>query len=209
MKNIAKIMCYVLLLSSTTVLADVQQDVALLAKDWAKANYQLNGAQQEEAFDSLIEQSNEAVKLHPRSAEVLIWRGIIKSSFAGVKGGLSALSLIKEAKKDLEKSILLDDKALSGSAYTTLGTLYFKAPGWPISFGNDEQAKRYLQKGILLDPNGIDSHYFYALFLLDQGEKKQAQASFIKALDAKARPGRALADSGRRHEINEALHEIN
>ncbi|MGB2009839.1 MAG: hypothetical protein ACPHSA_10400, partial [Cycloclasticus pugetii] len=80
MKNIAKIMCYVLLLSSTTVLADVQQDVALLAKDWAKANYQLNGAQQEEAFESLIEQSNEAVKLHPASAEVLIWRGIIKSS---------------------------------------------------------------------------------------------------------------------------------
>ena len=109
----------------------------------------------------------------------------------------------------MEKSILLDDKALSGSAYTTLGTLYFKAPGWPISFADDEQAKSYLQKGILLDPNGIDSHYFYALFLLDQGEKKQAQASFIKALDAKARPGRALADSGRRHEINEALHEIN
>ena len=60
MKNIGKILCYVLLLSSTAVYKDVQQDVALLAKAWAKANYQLNGAQQEEAFESLIEQSNEA-----------------------------------------------------------------------------------------------------------------------------------------------------
>ena len=74
MKNIAKIMYYVLLLSSTAVLADVQQDVALLAKAWAKANYQLNGTQQEEAFETLIEQSNEAVKLHPVSADVLAWR---------------------------------------------------------------------------------------------------------------------------------------
>jgi len=208
MKNIAKILCYVLLLSSTAALAGVQQDVALLAKDWAKANYQMKGAQQEEAFEVLIRQSSEAVKLHPASADLLIWQGIIKSSFAGVKGGLSALSLIKEAKTDLEQSILLDDKALSGSAHTTLGALYFKAPGWPISFGDDEQAKRYLQKGLSLDPNGIDSHYFYALFLVDQGEKKQAQASFMKALDAKARAGREVADIGRRNEINEALHEI-
>ena len=208
MKNIMKIVCYALFLSSTAALADVDQDVDLLAKDWAKANYQLKGERQEKAFDTLIEHSSEAVKLYPASADLLIWRGIIKSSFAGVKGGLGALSLIKEAKTDLEHSILLDDKALSGSAHTTLGTLYFKAPGWPISFGDDEQAKRHLQKGLSLDPNGIDSHYFYALFLTDQGDKKQAEAYLIKALDAKARAGREVADIGRRNEINEALHEI-
>ena len=163
---------------------------------------------QEKAFDTLMESSGVAVKSYPASADALIWLGIIKSSFAGVNGGLSALSLIKEAKTDLEKSILLDDGAMARSTHTTLGTLYFKAPGWPISFGDDEEAKRHLQKGLFLAPNGIDSYYFYALFLADQGDEKQAEANFIKALEAKARASRAIADKGRRNEINEALREI-
>jgi len=43
---------------------------------------------------------------------------------------------------------------------------------------------------------------------VDQGDKKLAEANFIKTLLAKARLGRSVADKGRRNEINEALHEI-
>jgi len=46
---------------------------------------------------------------------------------------------------------------------------------------------------------------FYALFLADQSHKKQAEANFIKALDAKARPSREVADICC---WNEALDEI-
>lgn len=162
---------------------------------------------QEKAFNTLIENTSKAVMSYPTSAGVLIWWSIIKSSFAGVKGGLSALSLIKESKIDLEKSISLDDEAMASSAHTTLGTLYFKARGWPISFGGNEEAKRHLQKGLSLDPNGIDSHYLYAIFLTDQGDKKQAEANLIKALEAKERAGRTIADKARRNETNEVLRE--
>jgi hypothetical protein len=68
-------------------------------------------------------------RANPNMAETLVWEGIALSSEAGAKGGLGALSLAKEAKQLLEESLKLDDKALNGSAYTSLATLYAKVPG--------------------------------------------------------------------------------
>jgi len=104
----------------------------------------------------------------------------------------------------LVQSIEIDNRALSGSAHTSLGTLYFKAPGWPISFGDDELALMHLKKALSLNPDGIDSNYFYASFLIDQSKEKQA----LKAQQAPARPNRTLADSGRQQEINDLLQEM-
>ena len=35
-----------------------------------------------------------------------------------------------------------------GSAYTSLGTLYFKVPGWPVGFGDEEKAEELLRKAL-------------------------------------------------------------
>ena len=80
-----------------------------------------------EAFDLLTAKADELKKHSSEQPDVLIWRGIIYASYAGIKGGLSALSMAKTAKADLEKAIEIDEQALNGSAYTTLGTLYFYA----------------------------------------------------------------------------------
>ncbi len=140
--------------------------VAELQRDWAVANYKLTGDAQEDAFEALITRSDAALGSNPTSAEVLIWDGIIKSSFAGAKGGLGALSLAKQARVSLEAALEVDDQALSGSAYTSLGTLYASVPGWPVGFGNDKKAAKMLQKALEINPDGIDSNYFYADYLL-------------------------------------------
>ncbi len=62
-------------------------------------------------------------------AEPEIWYGIIVASYAGAKGGLGALSLAKDAKQALEHALAIDPKALAGSAYTSLGSLYYQVPG--------------------------------------------------------------------------------
>ena len=85
-------------------------------------------------------------------AEALIWEGIIESSYAGAKGGLGALSLCKEARGNLEAALKLDPKALDGSAYTSLGTLYYKVPGFPVGFGDDDKAGKLLQKALEAEP---------------------------------------------------------
>ena len=179
--------------------------VSELQHDWAIANYQLKGDKQEAAFESLIERADAAVSSNPKSADLLIWNGIIKSSYAGAKGGLGALGLAKAARKSLEKALKVDDKALNGSAYTSLGTLYSSVPGWPVGFGSDKKAVQLLEKALEINPDGIDSNYFYADYLLQQKEFEKAEQYLLKAQSAAPRPDRPVADAGRQEEIQAAL----
>lgn len=203
-----KLLFLFLLLLSVSASADVMQQVSAIQKGWAEANYTLKDKAQKAAFEKLITEANAVVKNNPAAAEPLIWRGIVQSTYAGIKGGLGALSLAKAAKADFEKAMQIDDKALMGSAYTSLGTLYFKVPGWPLGFGDDDKAESLLKKALTINPDGIDSNYFYGEFLSDQHKLKQAEQYLLKAQQAPARPDRPLADKGRQQEIEKALQQV-
>lgn len=179
-----------------------------LQSAWEHANYELTGKQQIEAFEALTAKADESKKQSPKQPDVLIWRGIIYSSYAGIKGGLGALSMAKTAKADLEKALEIDEQALNGSAYTTLGTLYYKVPGWPLGFGDKAIAEKYLKNALRLNPQGIDSNYFYALFLADKKQYKEAESYLLYAKKAAPRADRPLADKGRLMEIDKALADI-
>ena len=185
--------------------AGVMEEVADLQTQWATVNYTLQNEEQQTAYENLVNKANEVVQTYPDRAESHIWRGIIESSFAGAKGGLGALSLAKAAKSDFEKAISIDDKAMNGSAYTSLGTLYFKVPGWPLGFGDDDKAEAMLRKALKINPQGIDSNYFYAQYLIEKKQYKSAELFLNKAKNAAPRPTRPLADKGRHAEIDQSL----
>lgn len=187
----------------------ISPEALQLQSAWEHANYELTDKQQIEAFESLTAKADEIKKLSPDQPDVLIWRGIIYASYAGIKGGLGALSMAKTAKADLEKAIEIDDQALNGSAYTTLGTLYYKVPGWPLGFGDKATAEKLLKNALRLNPQGIDSNYFYALFLVDKKQYKKAESYLLFAKKAAPRTDRPLADKGRLMEIDKALAEVN
>jgi tetratricopeptide (TPR) repeat protein len=179
-------------------------DAELLAiqQAWAKVNYESPaGDERNKAFDALEKRAENFTHQNPTRPEALIWEGIIESSYAGAKGGLGALSLCKEARGNLEAALKLDPTALDGSAYTSLGALYYKVPGFPIGFGDDEKAEKLLQKALKLNPNGIDANYFYAEYLFEQGRYAESLQYLDKAGKAAPRPGREAADKGRRGEI--------
>ena len=96
---------------------------------------------------------------------------------------------------------------LNGSIYTSLGSLYYQVPGWPIGFGNDDKAEKYLKKALALNPDGIDANFFYGDYLLEEGRYQEAVAALEKALHAPARPEREIADAGRRAEIQAKLKQ--
>ena len=56
-----------------------------------------------------------------------------------------------------------------------------------------------------INPNGIDVNYFYADYLLDQGDYLTAKKFLCKAQQAPKRAQRALADQGRQQEIEDIL----
>ena len=188
--------------------ADLDSDIAHLQQRWAEVNYQLEGKTQLTEFDHLVDEAVQVTAMYPNSAESWIWSGIIKSTYAGAKGGLGALSLAKESKADLEKAMSLNDHALEGSAYTSLGTLYYSVPGWPVGFGDDDKAEELLQKALALNPNGIDSNYFYGSYLINEKRYDEARQFLHKAQMAPPRPDRQLADEGRQQEILDALAGI-
>jgi len=175
---------------------------------WAEVNYQRQGEQQLAEFEALLAHTDQALSINPRDADLLIWRGIVQSTYAGARGGLGALKLAKAAKADLEAAIAIDPTAQNGSAYTSLGTLYANVPSWPIGFGSDKKARQLLLQALQLNPEGIDSHFFYAQFLLAQGEHEQAREHYQAALQAAPRVGRESADRGRRAEIEQALASL-
>lgn len=184
--------------------ADPAFDAELLAiqQAWAHVNYETPaGEARVRAFDALERRAEKFTHEHPGRAEALIWEGIVESSYAGAKGGLGALSLCKEAKGNLEAALAIDPKSLDGSAYTSLGTLYFKVPGFPLGFGNDDKADELLRKALELNPNGIDPNYFYAEYLHDQDRDREALQYLDRAAKALPRPGRETADRGRQDEV--------
>jgi tetratricopeptide (TPR) repeat protein len=187
---------------------DSQQRLQHLQTRWAEINYQLPKDQREAAFAKLSTAAEEAVKAEPKAAELLIWRGIILSTRAGAKGGLGALDLVKQAKASLESALAINPQALGGSAYTSLGSLYYQVPGWPLGFGNDKRAEEMLHKALAINPDGIDPNYFYGDYLFRQKQYAKARTVLLRALAAGNRPGRALADEGRRAEIRTLLAKV-
>jgi len=175
---------------------------------WAEINYQLPARQREDALAELAGQAGNAVSAEPQAAELHIWHGIVLSTWAGAKGGLGALDLVKQAKSELEQALKLDPRALDGSAYTSLGSLYYQVPGWPVGFGDDEKAEELLRKALTINPDGIDPNYFYGDFLLRKKRYAEARTVLEKALAAPDRPNRASADAGRRAEARALLEVV-
>lgn len=212
MNNLYKYIGGLLLLLSAQSFAQESPafDLQLLKiqQQWATINYSLQGEEQEIQFQLLIIKAQQFSVAYPGRAEAWIWLGISQSSYAGAKGGLGALSLAKEAKKSLERALKLNDAALAGSAYTSLGTLYHKVPGWPLGFGDDQQAKILLEKALRINPNGIDPNYFYGAFLYDEGDYKQAQKVLLQAQKAPPRDNRPLADEARQKEVAQLLAQV-
>ena len=193
------------LLLPLCALAGLDEDVQALQREWEQIKYARPAAEQEKALEALTRAADEVRSRHAARAEPHIWYGIIAASYAGARGGLGALSAVKEAKRAFEQALAIDAKALGGSAYTSLGSLYYQVPGWPIGFGSDDKARELLQKGLALNPEGIDPNYFLGDFLYRKGEHEAARLALAKALKAPPRPGRELADAGRRKEIESLL----
>ncbi|MBN2975690.1 hypothetical protein BFW88_14280 [Pseudomonas fluorescens] len=185
-----------------------QQRLSDIQLRWAHIQYNLPEEQRPHAFEQLATQATAFTQLRPQAAEAWIWSGIVTSSWAGAQGGLGALSKVKSAKIDLEKALALDPTALQGSAYTSLGALYDRVPGWPIGFGDADKADQLLKQALQLNPAGIDSLYFWGDHLYRQKRYGEARDALRKALLAAPRPGRETADAGRRQEIDSVLAEI-
>lgn len=196
-----------LLFSANVALAGTDPLDAAIVKlqhDWASGYYQTPEKDKEAAFEKLVKEAHQVTAAHPGRAEPLIWEGIINSTLAKYQSIFSAGGTAKTARDLLLAAEKIDANALSGSALTSLGSLYYKVPRLG-SFGDHDKARAYLERALKVNPDGIDPNYFMADFLLERGEYDKALEYFKKALNAPPRPGREDADAGRKAEIREGI----
>jgi len=195
-------------LSPATYAAGIEDSILELQHDWEAIRYQSPPAEREKRFEVLVAKAHKVSSSFAGRSEPLVWEGIIVSSWAGEKGGIGGLGLAKQAKALYEAAIQIDGNVLDGSAYNSLGVLYYKVPGWPLGFGDKVKAKELLQKALAINPQSIDANYFYGEFLVETKQPDDAVSYLERSLQAPDRPGRQVSDTGRRDEARALLEKV-
>ncbi len=198
-----------LLLSAQCFAEDLKVSLASIESQWETIYYKTPKAQQGNAYQQLLGQADSLARQFPKSAEPLFWQAVIKATYADQQDGLSALKAVNEAKDLLVKAITINPKTMDGSAYVTLGTLYYMVPGWPIAFGDNNEARKMFQTALKINPNAIDANYFYGEFLVSVNELKEAQKYFEIASKAPVQPEQDYTDNKLKEDAFLALKNIN
>jgi tetratricopeptide (TPR) repeat protein len=194
-----------LLLSFQSFANDIAHSVQAIESEWASIYYRLPKNQQEAAYDALLNKATQLAGQFPNSAEPLFWQAVIIATNAELQNGFSALKAINKSRALLLEALKIDPQTANGSAYVTLGTLYYMVPKWPIAFGDDEIAEKMFKQALKINPNGIDTNYFYGDFLLSNNQPKEAQKYFEKALSAPSRKEQLFADTKLKDEVKLTL----
>jgi tetratricopeptide (TPR) repeat protein len=194
-----------LLLSIQCFADDLTPSVQAIESEWASIYYRLPKSKQPAAYDALLNKAAQLAVRFPNAAEPLFWQALVIATHAEQQDGFTALKAILKSRDLLLEAIKIKPQTANGSAYVTLGTLYYMVPSWPIAFGDKEEAEKLFQEALKINPNGIDANYFYGDFLLANNKPKEAQKYFEKALSAPSRKDQLFADSKLKDEVKLAL----
>jgi tetratricopeptide (TPR) repeat protein len=188
----------------------MDSDVQHLEHEWARIVYQVKDHDQQlDQIDALNKEAGVVEHKYPTRAEPLIWHGIISSEEAAIASVFTALGWAKDARALFEKAEKIDPKALQGAVPMSLGTLYYRVPGFPVGFGDNDLARKYLEQAMAQAPDGLDANYFYGDFLMQRGEYAKAKQVLEHGLAAPVTADRPVWDAGRRAEIRELLTKTN
>ena len=207
-----RVFCLIWLLAVLPCLADdaaqmagLETTVGKLMQDWASIQYQQPRESRKRAFRELAGEARSLAEQYPQAAEPLVWEAVALASYAQTVRGRAGLKAAKQARELLYKAERINPSAMSGAIYITLGRLYAKVPGWPISFGSKSKARMYLQKALEINPTAIEANCFYADLLNSEGAFEEAIRYYRRALEAPPRPGLEVADAGRRRQAENGL----
>jgi hypothetical protein len=88
--------------------------------------------------------------------------------------GMRGRPALKEAKRDLERSIALDSTWYGGYARAFLARLYLTVPRWPIAFGSGTKGTALLAEVLKDSPDPLAGHLYEGLRL--KGDRRLTEA---------------------------------
>jgi tetratricopeptide (TPR) repeat protein len=167
---------------------DLDQELAALDRESEIAKFETpDGDPRVKAFAAVRQHAADLAKQYPQRPEPLVFEAwaLIDQSIA--VNGLSSLGLLKQARQKLEAALAID--ANNGAANSTLGSLYFNVPKWPLSFGDKKKGRAYSQKAIAIDPTSGWQNLDYAKCLFKDEDYSGAVKHATITLQAPTRAG--------------------
>ncbi len=96
---------------------------------------------------------------------------------------LTAYRLVYEVEREFLKAAELDVRFDHAGPARTLGELYYKAPGWPLSVGSKRKAREWFERAVNLSPDYPGNHLNLAEAQLKWRDREALEAT-LKKLDA-------------------------
>jgi tetratricopeptide (TPR) repeat protein len=139
-------------------LAAAETDAERAAALWRLARARLNrvdlglyagNVSEDEAREALgraTEEAGEAVEIDDTLARAYFWRGASRAKQGELRGVLNALFMADDVRDDAERAVELDPSY--SNSYYMLGQLYDRVPGFPVSFGDNNQSVSYSREAV-------------------------------------------------------------
>jgi tetratricopeptide (TPR) repeat protein len=206
LRRLALLLVILLAVSSPAAADSVGTALDRIESGWAQVQFATPDKDAKLAqLEKLLVSATSLQQANPGRPEPMVWRGVLMATKAGVVRGWSSLSLVKEARSQLERAVALSPDAAGGLGLMQLGILYQEVPGPPIAFGSRTKAKTYLQRALAVDPRGLATNLALANFFIKGARYAEAEPLLERALAAPVDAGQPLADKGRRAEATVQL----
>lgn len=159
-------------------------------------------------FNEGVQYGEQGVQVDPDSLEANFWLAANWGSYGQAKGIMKSLSLVSPIKNTIEKVIGIDETYFYGGPWRILGRLYHKAPGFPISIGDNSRALECLLKAVDLGPGFFLNHLFLAELYVSMREKEKAREQIEWILETPANRNHEREDEGYKEEAEALLSNL-
>ena len=159
-------------------------------------------------FDKGVEYGEEGIEAETDSLEANFWLAVNYGSYGNEKGIMKSLSLINPIKDLAEKVVEIDEGYFYGGPWRVLGRLYNKAPGFPISIGDNSKAEECLLKALEFGPKFYLNHIFLAELYLSDRRYDNAREEVEWILDSPLNKNHEHEDQGYKDEAELLLERL-
>jgi len=137
---------------------------------WYDGNF--SSSDKNSIFQKGIEAGKKAVEINPVQCEGHFWLGINYGLLAESSSALSALDLVDDVKREINRAMEINENCECGGPARVLGKLYSRLP-W-FKGGSKKKAVSYLKQSLDLCPQDTQSRIFLAEIYESQGQRDQA-----------------------------------
>jgi tetratricopeptide (TPR) repeat protein len=134
---------------------------------------------QEKIYTEGVAACRRGLILDPKSGPTHYYLGMNIGRVADLKRNLAAYGMVKDVERAFQQAAKLDENFAFGGPDRNLGLLYQHAPGWPLSVGNQKQARKHLERAAKLAPDYPENRLNLAEAWLQWHEPKLLQQELV------------------------------